>query len=203
MKLLKQIPEAAMVAAFLKAEIFSPRFGEDVRKAMQSFGVDDAIITHPDITNDQENELRARVLGECRGYRQNREMFEGVPTNLRWYEAKLSHNEIGDLRYVDYSYWNALTDGTHLVKDGVRNIQKGKVVFDVPNDRFLMLAEAIRNGKYDFEPIILWGQNIDSPLEILEGHLRTTAFALAGDTAPAVMKVLVGLIEVPLISLTE
>ncbi|WP_165423051.1 hypothetical protein [Ktedonosporobacter rubrisoli] len=130
-------------------------------------------------------------------------MFEGVSTNLSWYEAQLPHNEIGDLRYVDYSYWNELTDGTHLVKDGVRNIQKGKVVFDVPNDRFLTFAEAVRNDRHDFEPINLWSQNIDSPLEILESHLRKSAFAIAGDTAPAAFKVPVGLVKLPLISLTQ
>lgn len=197
MKLLEQVPEAAMVAAFLKAEISSPRFAEDVREAIQSFGGDEAQIIHPDITNEHENELRARILGKYRGYRQNREMFIDIPANLTWLEAELSNNEIRDLKYVDYDYWNELTGGSHLVKDGVQNIQKGKIVFDVPNDRFLTLAEEIQKGKHVFEPIIVWGHTIDAPLEILEGHLRATAFALAGNKAPASIKVLVGLESLP------
>ena len=197
MKLLTQIPEAAMVAVFLKAEISSPRFGENVRKTMLLFNAKEAIITNPDITNKHENELRALVLGQCRGYRQNRDMFKEIPNGLTWYKAELSLSEIGDLRYVDYSYWNELTDGSHLVKAGVNNIRKDRIVYDVPNDRFLALADEIRNGQYDFEPIILWGQNIDSPLEILEGHLRATAFLLAGDRAPATIMILVGLLEAP------
>jgi hypothetical protein len=195
MKLLKRIPETAMVAAFLRAEFSSPRFGDDLRKTMQSFNVEEVVITYPDITNMHDNELRAQVLGAHRGYRQDREMFDGIPNDLTWYEAEISRQEIGDLRYVDYSYWNELTDNTHLVKDGVKNIQQGKIAFDVPNDRFWTVTERILHGEFDFESIILWGRDEDSPLEILEGHLRATAFGLAGDKAPAAIGVLVGLIN--------
>jgi hypothetical protein len=194
MKLLKRVPEAAMVAAFLRAEFCSPRFSGDLKKTMQSLNVGEAVITYPDITNLRQNELRAQVLGEYRGYQQNRDMFDGVPSDLTWYDAEISRQELGHLRYVDYSYWNELTGDTHLVKDGVKNIQQGKIVFDVPHDRFWAVAGQIVDGEHDFEPIILWGRDSDSPLEILEGHLRATAFGLAGDKAPAVIKVLVGLI---------
>ena len=186
-----------MVAAFLKAEYSSPRFKDDLKKAMQSLAVDEAVITYADTTSKRENELRARVLGEYRGYRQNREMFEGLPNNLTWYEAELRRDEIGELWYVDYSYWNELTDHTHLVKDAVSNIQKGKIVFNVSNDRFLTVAKKIARGKHDFEPMILWGWDITSPLEILEGHLRATAFGLAGEKAPTTIKVLIGLLNLP------
>ena len=51
MKLLKKVPEAAMVAAFLKAEYSSPRFKDDLKKAMQSLAVDEAVITYADTTS--------------------------------------------------------------------------------------------------------------------------------------------------------
>ncbi|MGC1869318.1 MAG: hypothetical protein WA700_00040 [Acidobacteriaceae bacterium] len=76
---------------------------------MKSLRVADALVTHPDTSNNHENELRSAVLGMYRGYLQNREMFEGVPDDLRWYEAELPRAEIANLRYVDYSYWNELT----------------------------------------------------------------------------------------------
>ena len=186
-----------MVATYLKAEISSARFSADVKEAMRTFGVEESAITHPDLTSGRENALRAKVLGAYRGYGRNREMFEGVPDHLTWYEAELTRAEIGNLRYVDYSYWNELTDNTHMVKDGVKNIRKGKVVFGVSNDRFLTFAEKVRNGEYEVEPMILWGQNIASTPEILEGHLRATAFGLAGEKAPATTHVLIGLVHAP------
>lgn len=186
-----------MVAAFLRAEISSARFSADVKVAMQSFGVEESVISRPDITDARENARRAKVLGAYRGYRQNREMFEGVPDDLTWYDAEITRSEIGDLRYVDYSYWNELTNDTHKVMEGVRNIQKGVVVFGVSNDRFLAFAEEIRNGEHGFEPMILWGHDVAAPLEILEGHLRATALGLAGEKAPAAIHVLVGLVNAP------
>ena len=164
---------------------------------MRDFAIEESAITSPDITSDPENALRAQVLGAYRGYGRNQEMFEGIPDPLTWYEAEIARTEIGDLRYVDYSYWNELTDNTHRVKDGVQNIRRGKVVFEVSNDRFSALAEKISAGECEFEPMILWGQDLASPLEILEGHLRATAFGLAGEKSPAVIRVLIGLVDPP------
>jgi hypothetical protein len=194
MKLLQRISEADMVAAFLKGELQSPRFSSQLKKAMQLLGATEGQIACPDTTNTDDNELRAKILGEYRGYGHDRWLFGGVPHNLNWYQAELMRDEIGALRYVDYGYWNELSGHTHLVKDGVANIQEGKIVFDVPNDGFLTVASAICQGKHDFEPIILWGKTIDS-LEILEGHLRATAFGLAGDKAPTTLPAIIGIVD--------
>jgi hypothetical protein len=193
MKLLQSIPEAAMVAAFLKAEFTSVRFSDELRKAILRLGIAKSVVANPNIEEEEQNKLRAQLLGDYRGYKRNSKIFEGFPDNLRWFKAELSREEIGDLLYVDYSYWNELTDHTHKVKDAVKNIQNGKVVFEVSNDRFLELAEQIRQGNTDFEPMILWGKHEHSPLTILEGHLRATAFGLAGNKAPKTILVLVGL----------
>lgn len=193
MKLLTKIPESAMVAAFLKAEINSVRFSDELRKVILRLGIAKSVVANPDIEDEEQNKLRAQLLGEYRGYKQNRKIFEGFPDDLTWFKAEISREEIGDLRYVDYSYWNELTDHTHKVKDAVKNIQKGKVVFEVSNDRFLEVAEQIKQGDTDFEPMILWGKDGRSPLTILEGHLRATAFGLAGKKAPAKISVILGL----------
>lgn len=118
---------------------------------------------------------------------------KNFPDDLKWFKAEISREEIGNLRYVDYSYWIELTDHTHLVKDAVKNIQNGKVVVEVSNDRFLEVAEQIRQGNVDFEPMILWGKDEHSPLIILEGHLRATAFGLADKKAPKMVRAIVGL----------
>lgn len=193
MKLHAQISESKMVAIFLKAEYQSERFSAELKEVMQKLSLDDKIITNPNTEDEHENQLRAQALGDYRGYKQNREIFSDFPDDLTWYDAELEREEIGELKYVDYSYWNELTDHTHLVKDAVKNIQKGKIVFDVPNDRFLAVAEKIKEGEHDFEPIILWGKDEHSSLTILEGHLRATAFELAGEKAPNVIPAIIGL----------
>lgn len=122
MELLKRVSEDAMVAAFLKEELHSTRFSDELRKAMRRHGVSETQITKPDITNEQDNAQLTKVLGEYRGYQQHREMFTDIPDKLAWYVAEISRNEIGNLQYVDYSYWNELTDQSYLVSYGVANI---------------------------------------------------------------------------------
>lgn len=158
MKLLTQIPESAMVAAFLKAEVNSIRFSDELRKVILRLGIAKSVVANPNLEDEEQNQLRAQLLSEYRGYKQNREIFENFPDNIKWFNAEISREEIGNLQYVDYSYWNELTDHTHKVKDAVKNIQNGKVVFNVSNDRFLEVAGQIRQGNGDFEPIILWGR---------------------------------------------
>jgi hypothetical protein len=193
MKLLKKVPEAAMVAAFLKAEFSSARFSHDVKHAVTTFGANENIIADPNLESQTENELRSQILGEYRGYGRNREIFEGIPSDLTWYEAELTKGEIGGLHYIDYSYWNELTSNTHRVEDAVTTIKEGKTVFNVSNDEVLAFAEDIRGGEYNVGPMILWGEAKDSVFEILEGHSRATALGLAGNKAPETIQVIVGL----------
>ena len=144
MILLAQLLESYMVAAFLKAEYYSERFSDDLNKILRTHYIENTrLITDPDCTNEHENHLRAQILGDYRGYKQSREIFENFPDNLTWYRAELTPEEVGELHYVDYSYWNELSDNTHLVKDAVKNLKKGKVVFDVSNDRFFAVAKDI------------------------------------------------------------
>jgi hypothetical protein len=54
----------------------------------------------------------------------------------------------------------------------------GTRAWDVPNDRFKKAARALAGGE-QFPPLILVGEKRDE-LVCLEGHLRLTAYALAG-----------------------
>lgn len=61
MKLLCTVPDSVMVAAFLKAELYSERFSDDLKRAMQTLSVGEAIVVHPDLRDDRQNELRAEL----------------------------------------------------------------------------------------------------------------------------------------------
>ncbi len=193
MRLLDRVPESHMVAAFLKAEYSSERFADDLKRAMHTCHIEDAtLITEPHLDDTWENQQRAAILGCYRGYGQNREMFADVPEQMTWYRAELTPDDVARLRYVDYSYWNELTNHTHLVKDAISNIQRGNMVYDVSNDRFWAVAKSIEQHGYTFEPLILTAEDEQAPLTVLEGHLRATGIGLAGQRAPAVIPAIVG-----------
>jgi hypothetical protein len=177
-----------MVACFLLGELSSPRFGAGVRSALADAGWTDRLVTSPDLFDHAENAARRAVLASTRGYGENCDVFEDFPSGARWEWAVLRPEELAAVRYIEYSYWNELSGGTRLPGHAAGRIRAGVTVFDVPNDRFEQAARALAGGEL-FPPLILAGEGADK-LVCLEGHLRLTAYALAG--FPADVECLVG-----------
>lgn len=166
-----------MVACYLAGEITSERFGDAIRAELAARGLNDDVVTAPDIADTPENRARDAVLAATRGWGEDREMFTGFPTDVSWVWARLRPDELARVRYIEYSYWNEISGGSRLPVDAARRIEAGVTVFGIPNTRFLRLADVLRGGG-TFPPLILAGPARDE-LVCLEGHLRLTAYALA------------------------
>ena len=59
----------------------------------------------------------------------------------------------------------------------------------VPSDGFLAAAERVGEA---WPPLIVCTAGGDEPLVVLEGHVRLTAYVLAGGDAPAEIEALLG-----------
>jgi hypothetical protein len=105
-------------------------------------------------------------------------VFEDFPVGVGWIRAVLRPDELARVRYIEYWYWNELSGGSRLPGDAAARIRAGVRVFGVSNRRFVRAARAVRQGER-FSPLILAGRRRDT-LVCLEGHLRLTAYALAG-----------------------
>ncbi len=114
MRLIAEITEQEMVATFLQAEIRSERFGPDLAQLMHRDGMSPTVIEQPDLMNADENAYRLRLLGEFRGYGQNRDLFENYPSHVAWQRVALTPEELLQVKYIDYSYWNEISNGTRL-----------------------------------------------------------------------------------------
>lgn len=145
---------------------------------MANVGESERLLTDADLADPVANQARRDVLRATRGYGENRDMFEGFPTGVRWIRAVLTPDELARVRYIEYSYWNELSGGSRLPGDAAKTIRAGVRVFGVSNSRFVAAARAVRRGE-SFPPLILAGRRRDT-LVCLEGHLRLTAYALAG-----------------------
>lgn len=191
MRCIEDLTKAEMVAAFLKGEIASVRFGPEILALLERDGLERRIIDAPDTRNEAENRQRMKLFGDFRGYRQNRDLFQDFPAEVSWRRCVLTHEELLRVRYIDYSYWNELSGGTRHPTDAATNIRAGVEVFDVSNEGFLGMAQALRDGA-QFPELILVGTAPGSDLVILEGHVRATAYALAGERIPDELTVIVG-----------
>ena len=177
-----------MVACFLLGELTSARFGAGIRRALAAAGQSERLLTEADLADPAANRARRDLLAATRGYGENRDVFEDFPPRVRWIRAVLTPAELARVRYIEYSYWNELSGGSRLPGDAAERIRAGVRVFDVPNDRFLRAAGAVRRGER-VPPLILAGPR-PAALVCLEGHLRLTAYALAG--FPSGVECLVG-----------
>ncbi|MDX6239127.1 MAG: hypothetical protein QOG10_3942 [Kribbellaceae bacterium] len=192
MRIIGAASEAEMVASFLVGELSSERFGSTLTRVLARIGHSRALLTNANLSDPKENEQRRRVLGEFRGYRQNRELFEGFPDEVGWQHVLLSPSERLSVRYIDYSYWTALTTGTRRPTDAARFIRRGGLVFGrMPTGHFLAAAESLQEG-VTWEPIICVRSGADCPLVVLEGHARLTAMALASECLSDQVPVLLG-----------
>lgn len=191
MRHIENLSEHEMVAAFLKAEIASERFREPILALLQRARGERSIVDEPDIHNQEENARRIRLLGEFRGYRQDRELFRSFPAEVSWHRYALRAEELARVRYIDYAYWNELSGGTRLPMVAANNVRGGAVVFGQGSQPFLDGARALRHGAR-FPELILVGTTPGADLVVLEGHVRLTAYFLAPDCIPEDLTAIVG-----------
>jgi hypothetical protein len=162
-----------------------------LRAALTTAGLSERLVSHPDLSDEHDNQARRELLAMTRGYGKGQDVFDEdfpPPATVRWIRAQLAPAELARVRYIDYSYWNELSGGSRLPTDAARRIREGIRVFDVSNQRFLDAAEAVARGER-FGPLILAGQRLDD-LVCLEGHLRLTGYALA--SFPVEVECLIG-----------
>ena len=176
MNILRTSSEDEMISEFLKAEYHSERFSEHIKKVMKELLLGESIILSADLNNMKENIARKKLLGEFRGYGLNRELFENFPNKIQWSLYNFVSCDLNNIRYIDYSYWNELSKGTHSPLIAAQTILNGIEIYNQSNAGFVKAAEFIKNGGKFLKPILL-----TADLEhfvIVEGHFRITAFAL-------------------------
>jgi hypothetical protein len=68
-------------------------------------------------------------------------------------------------------------------------VREGVAPFGVPSEGFLAAAERVHDS---WPELILATAGLGQPLVVLEGHVRLTAYVLAGEAAPAEVQALLG-----------
>lgn len=177
MDILRTSSEEEMMAEFLYAEYRSERFSEQIKKAMEKLLLDESIILSADINNTAENAARKKLLGEFRGYGLNRELFERFPAEISWSLCRFVSGDLNRIRYIDYSYWNELSQGTRSPLKAAQTILNGIEIYEQSNAGFVKASEFLKSGG-KFPRTILLTSDFER-FVIVEGHLRITAFALA------------------------
>jgi hypothetical protein len=192
MRKMRNSSEAEMIAAFLAAELHSPRsMGQELQACLQREALSQQVILSPDLANEDENATRRALLGAYRGYGLGQGYFQGFPEALRWELVGLTRQEVEQVKYIDYDYWVELSGGSRLALDGARRALAGGDAFWLSSRYFVDLAETLKRGE-SFPTLIFVTSDEASPLVVLEGHARLTAYLIAPDWLPPELEVIVG-----------
>ena len=177
MQIIRSATQAEVVLSFLQGEFESSRFGEELRQTLDFFDFPHSLISDGDFCDKKQNEDRLKVFKKFRGF-PDQELFERFPKNIEWNYVQFSKGDFFNCFYINYSYWNELSDFTSLPSFACKNILAGKEVFDVSNENFLNGKELL--GKVQFPPVILISCNSKKYL-IIEGHSRMTLYGFNPD----------------------
>lgn len=172
MNLIRKTNEAEMIFEFLKGELNSKRFNENLNNTINELGLDSNIILNGNINDDQENIDRLKIMKKFRGY-PDEELFERFPKIEEWKYLELNEKDIDNIYYIDYDYWNKLSNGTSKPVEAAKVIKSGKEIYEVSNQPFLDGIEYNKINK--FPPVILITCN-DEKYLIIEGHSRMTVY---------------------------
>src|ERR1017187_676174 len=165
--------ESDMVLAFLRAEVDSARFSQNVRFCLQMLGQDRLLIDNADVADVGQNGIRRALLGGYRGYGQDAFLFRGFPRDVRWRRVVLEAGDLEALLYAKEPSWIAFSDSTRRVSVGAKNAGANPM-----GEGVMAVATAIREGTQFPELIV--AEATEGPLVLVEGHTRATAHVLAG-----------------------
>ncbi len=78
-----------------------------------------ALLTAPDLTDEQANAARMDLLLEYRGFDQPdpsiESYLEGVPVReLTWWRVRIDGTDAARLQYINWDFWVEITAGTRL-----------------------------------------------------------------------------------------
>jgi hypothetical protein len=186
-----RLTENDMIAAFVRAELYSERFGNDVRRAMRRHRVPRHVVAQPDTADAAQNAQRLAILRDHRRYGQDRSLFGGFPyDDVVWSRVALTRDEVLAIRYVDDEYWLEISGGTRLATEAARRIRAG-VADPAHAARPLRIAAALARGS-TFHEMIAVTAGHGQPLVALEGHLRLTVYALRPERIPEPLTIILG-----------
>lgn len=127
MQIVSQVQEDEVIAEFLFAEIDSERFKNGILQALGDRDLN--LLLNPNLNDHTENQIRRDILTQTRGYGRNTKLFENFPSEVVWYKAIFFRQDLNEVMYINYSYWNALSSDTRLPMQASKNIKNHIEVF--------------------------------------------------------------------------
>lgn len=173
------VGEPEVIAAFLRAEVSSPRFRDRILAVCRELHVDPAVLERPDTTDTRENARRRDVIVRFRGWGTDEAITAGLPLEtIAWHRARLDLDDIRARVFYISWFWEKYSDGTRRPTTVAGRVRPGDDLG--PSGEILA---SVRAGRMPPEPILIARPSLER-LVILEGHVRLTAYLIEPEVVP-------------------
>jgi hypothetical protein len=135
--------------------------------------------------------FRDEILAGRRGWRIGG-LFDGLPDDLDWHRVGLAPEEVLAIRYIDWDWWLRVSDGTRSPREAARRIQ-ARLAGGVEAEGLRPIAARLASD--DPPPELIAVATPESPLVLVEGHVRLTSYALYPEYLPPRLEILLGISE--------
>jgi len=193
MRVVSPASEAEVLAAFLRGELDSPRWGTRLRELLADDDVDESILRKPRLDDADECTYREALLDRHRAWLRREGLFEGFPERVEWTRVALVPNEVLALRYINWDWWLWISNGTRRPVDAAARIRRGDVD-GITAEEHEPIAARLRTAQPPAE-LIAVALPGGSRLVVVEGHVRLTAYALYPQYLPAELEIFLGTAE--------
>ena len=168
--------EDDVVLAFLRAEIDSPKWGQEYSRELRNLNLDRvSLIDTPNLTDARACNARKVLLGSVRGYDRNVALFTGFPRDTTWRRVEVEPSDFHRLKCISRDdRWSRPTGGTRLIEEAACNHTYPELA-----ERVSIARQRIEQGLPMAELIMV--ENDAGDLILVEGHTRATAYAVLAD----------------------
>lgn len=174
MKKLRRLAEAEVIAEFLRGEFFNKEYDAD----RDQFS---ALVDHPDLTSETENEIRRILL-----FRRRDTMWWELPEDRQWWEIDFAPDDVEQVSVFPRAHWRKIARGNFKALEVAAHIRRLKDM--EPNAFVAKISDICSKLQTDLPKgmIIFLGIDEHLPVTLLEGNHRFVASLLAG--GPALLK---------------
>jgi hypothetical protein len=193
MRIVRAASEAEVLAAFLRAELDSPRYRMRLLELLGEDDVDESILRKPRLDDADECAYREVLLDRHRAWLRRKGLFEDFPERVEWTRVALVPEEVLAIRYINWDWWLRISDGTRRPVDAAARIRRGEVA-GVTAEEHEPIAARLQAPEQRAELIAAAPPDL-SRLVVVEGHVRLTAYALYPQYLPAELEIFLGTAE--------
>ena len=193
MRVLRAASEAEVVAAFLRGELDSPRWGERLLELLREDDVDASLVRTPNVDDVAEGAYRASLLDRHRAWLRREGLFEDFPEQVAWSLVALAPEEVLAIRYINWDWWLRVSGGTRRPVEAAARIRRGEIA-GVTAEEHEPIAARLQSAEPPPELIAVAPPD-RSRLVVVEGHVRLTAYALHPEYLPAELEIYLGTSE--------